>query len=271
MAKHDLFTEEEFIEFKPPVRAVQQLNQYLQSRGLSAAQVKVLDWGCGRGRFVLWLREQGFDAYGVDIDPEPIQNGLPLFEQKGHHHKPLSVITTEGQTIYADGFFDFVMTDNVLEHVSDLGKVVDEISRLTSASGAGYHIFPAQRQFIEGHLFMPFVHWLPKGNIRRAMIQLFVKSDREPKWKEAEGLGVHEKVEVYYKYSTDHIFYRPYSEVKARFEKSGFAITFLSLQNPAVRAHKFLGPLSKNRITKPFINWALLTFKQVEMVAQKKA
>ncbi|EKD88610.1 MAG: ubiquinone/menaquinone biosynthesis methylase-like protein [uncultured bacterium] len=269
MAKHDLLTEEEFSAYKAPARAIQQLNQFAASKGKSAAQVKVLDWGCGRGRFVLKLRELGFDAYGVDIDPEPVNNGLPLFEKKGYHNKPLSVISAEGRTIYEDGFFDFVMTDNVLEHVSDLGKVMNEINRLTSKDGGGYHIFPAQRQFIEGHLFMPFVHWLPEGGLRKAVIRNCVKNGTEPHWTEVEGRGIEEKTRVYYEYSTDHIFYRPFKMISDQFKAVGFKVSFLSLQNPAVQKHKMLGPLARFVVTKPVINWLLLTFKQVELLIKR--
>jgi SAM-dependent methyltransferase len=265
MAKHDELTEEEFAKYKPPSRAIDQLNLYAASRGLSAKQIKVLDWGCGRGRFVLWLLEQGFDAYGVDIDPEPIDNGLVLFRKKGYHNTPLTLFLPEGRTVYEDGFFDFIMTDNVLEHVSDLDKVVNEIDRLTAATGGGYHIFPAQRQFIEGHLFMPFVHWLPKGSLRKSLIAFFVKRGKEPKWAEVDGLDVRSKVEVYYKYSTDHIFYRPFKSIKSRFEKLGFKVGFLSITHPAVSKHKIFGPLSKSQLTKPLVNWLILTFKQVEL------
>jgi len=269
MAKHDLLTEEEFKNYQPPSRAVKQLTQFIQSKGLAANQVKVLDWGCGRGRFVLWLREQGFDAYGVDIDQEPINNGLPLFEQKGHKQKPLSLISPEGRTNYPDGFFDFIMTDNVLEHVSDLNLVMQEVNRLTSPTGGGYHIFPAQRQPREGHLFMPFVHWLPKGAFRKSIIRLSVRFRKEPHWKEVEGLSVNEKTQVYYDYSTDHIFYRPFQRIKAIFENQGFTITFLTLQNPSIQQHRWLGVLSRNGIFKPLINWLVLTFKQVELSAAR--
>ncbi|UCC21301.1 MAG: methyltransferase domain-containing protein, partial [Promethearchaeota archaeon] len=37
--------------------------------------MKILDFGCGRGLFVLWLKEHGYNAYGIDIDPIPIKNG----------------------------------------------------------------------------------------------------------------------------------------------------------------------------------------------------
>lgn len=271
MAKHDLLTEEEFAAYKAPVKAVQQLNQFAASKGKSAGQVRVLDWGCGRGRFVLWLRELGFDAYGVDIDPEPINNGLPLFEKKGHHNSPLSVISADGRTIYEDGFFDFIMTDNVLEHVSDLGKVMAEIGRLTSADGGGYHIFPAQRQFIEGHLFMPLVHWLPEGGLRKAVIRTCVKMGKEPHWSEVEGLALEEKTQVYYDYSKNHIFYRPYKSIRNHFNNLGFKVVFLSLQNPAVQKHKILGPLARISVTKPVINGLVLSFKQVELLIERKA
>lgn len=270
MAKHDLLTEEEFAAYKAPTRAVQQLNQFLASTGKTASQIKVLDWGCGRGRFVLWLRELGFDAYGVDIDPEPINNGLPLFEKKGHLNRPLSLISTEGRTVYEDGFFDFIMTDNVLEHVSDLKKVMAEIARLTSADGGGYHIFPAQRQFIEGHLFMPFVHWLHEGGLRKSVIRSFVKMGKEPHWQEVEGCSLEEKTQVYYDYSTNHIFYRPFKEIRDQFKRLGFKVKFLSLQNPAVQKNKILGPLARISITKPVVNWLVLTFKQVELLIERR-
>ncbi len=269
MAKHILLTEEEFAAYKAPIKAIQQLNLFLASQGKTAGQVRVLDWGCGRGRFVLWLRELGFDAYGVDIDPEPINNGLPLFEKKGHHNKPLSLISVEGRTIYEDGYFDFIMTDNVFEHVSNLNRVMTEIDRLTSKNGGGYHVFPAQRQFKEGHLFMPFVHWLPEGKLRKSLIRSCIKMGKEPHWPEVEDLDFEAKTQVYYDYSTDHIFYRPFKNVRDQFIQQGFKVIFLTLQNPSIQRHKILGPLARLSLTKPMINWLVLTFKQVELLIKR--
>jgi len=270
MAKHDLLTEEEFTAYKVHNNTVQQLNIFTASKGKSAGQVRVLDWGCGRGRFVLWLREHGFDAYGVDIDPEPINNGLPLFEAKGYHNRPLSVISVEGRTEYEDGFFDFIVTNNVLEHVSDLGRVMTEIDRLTVKDGGGYHIFPAQRQPVEGHLFMPFVHWLPAGGLRKAVIRSCVRTGREPHWAEVEGLSFDDKTQVYFAYSINHIFYRPFKVIRDQFTQLGFKVTFISLQNPAVQKHRLLGPLARISMMKPVINWLILTFKQVELRIERR-
>ncbi len=270
MAKHDLLTEEEFAAYKVHSGTIQQLKKFAASKGKTPGQVRVLDWGCGRGRFVLWLREQGYDAFGVDIDPEPVNNGLPLFEKKGYRNKPLSVISVDGRTEYEDGFFDFIVTNNVLEHVSDLGKVLTEISRLTSNEGGGYHIFPAQRQPVEGHLFMPFVHWLPAGGLRKAVIRSCVRMGREPHWAEVEGCGLEEKTQVYFAYSVNHIFYRPYKKIVDQFNQLGFRVTSLSLQNPTVQKHRLLGPIARFPVTRPVIKWLILTFKQVELLTEHR-
>jgi 2-polyprenyl-3-methyl-5-hydroxy-6-metoxy-1,4-benzoquinol methylase len=137
MAKHDRLTEEEFSNYKPPARAVNQLYQYILPRGLSVKQVKALDCGCWCGRFKLWLREQGFDAHGVDIDPKPIDNGLVLFNKKGYQDTALTFFSPEGRTVYADGTFYFFMTDNRLDHIREIDKVMAEIDQLTSEKGRG--------------------------------------------------------------------------------------------------------------------------------------
>jgi len=47
-------------------------------------------------------------------------------------------------------------------------------------------------------------------------------------------------------------------------------VTFLSLQNPAVQKHRLLGPLARTSALSPVINWLILTFKQVELLVERK-
>jgi hypothetical protein len=84
-----------------------------------------------------------------------------------------------------------------------------------------------------------------------------------------EGRGIEEKTRVYYDYSTDHIFYRPFKQIKNQFNKNGLKVSFLSLQNTAVQKHKLLGPLARISLTKSVINWLVLTFKQVELLTKR--
>ncbi|MFQ5595461.1 MAG: class I SAM-dependent methyltransferase, partial [Anaerolineae bacterium] len=72
----------------------------------------VLDIGCGRGEFVVLLREHGIDARGVDIDAEMVAHchakGLPV-----EHADALSYLSA-----LEDGSLDGVFMAQVVEHLT---------------------------------------------------------------------------------------------------------------------------------------------------------
>ena len=53
----------EEMNYRPNPFVVEKLKVFQDERGGNA--LRVLDWGCGRGRTVLWLLEQGYDAVTV--------------------------------------------------------------------------------------------------------------------------------------------------------------------------------------------------------------
>jgi 2-polyprenyl-3-methyl-5-hydroxy-6-metoxy-1,4-benzoquinol methylase len=81
--KHDPLTEAEVEVYSLRRRVLAMLDECARHFGISCLDLRVLDWGCGCGTTVAKLVEMGFDAYGVDIDPEPIKNGYPLFLAHG--------------------------------------------------------------------------------------------------------------------------------------------------------------------------------------------
>jgi 2-polyprenyl-3-methyl-5-hydroxy-6-metoxy-1,4-benzoquinol methylase len=77
--KHDRLTEKDVSQYVLPNRVLVVLDECARQFGVAHSELRVLDWRCGRGMLVAKLLEVGFDAYGVDIDPGPIENGRPLF------------------------------------------------------------------------------------------------------------------------------------------------------------------------------------------------
>ncbi len=270
MSKHDVLMEEEFAAFVPNQNITRNMDEFAQNSGRPRGELKVLDWGCGRGRHVLWLREQGYQAYGVELDPLPIQNGLALIQAKGYPGDCLALLNEQGRSPFPDGFFDYIFSGNVLEHVADLERVCAEMARLTRTGGGGYHVFPAQRQPVEGHLFMPFVHWIPPGWLRKTIIRTCVRLGREPSWVEVRGASVDTKTEFYYKYTLNNIFYRKYSAVKRAFEERGLAVTFTTLDHPKIKRHPLLSRLLKSTLFRRMLSHVLLTFKLVELQVEKR-
>lgn len=270
MSKHDVLTEEEFTTFVPNQNITRNMEEFTRKSGRSPGEVKVLDWGCGRGRHVLWLRQQGYQAFGVDVDPMPIEHGLALITSKGYPSDCLALLDNQGRSPFPDGFFDYVFSGNVLEHVADIQSVCAEMARITRKGGGGYHVFPSQRQPIEGHLFMPFVHWLSPGLLRKFIIRVCVTLGLEPRWVEVREASVSTKTEFYYQYSINNIFYRPYSTVRRAFEEHGLSVTFTTLDHPKIRKHPVISRLLKNKLFERLLNHVLLTFKLVELQVEKR-
>jgi SAM-dependent methyltransferase len=124
---------------------------------------------------VFWLLDRGYHACGVDIDSTCIENGRSLARARGlEAERVLTVLDERGRAPYPDGSFDFTCSYQVFEHVEDMDRVARELARITAPGGGGAHIYRASHTLVEGHLMMPFVHWLPKNRLRLWLIRLWV-------------------------------------------------------------------------------------------------
>jgi 2-polyprenyl-3-methyl-5-hydroxy-6-metoxy-1,4-benzoquinol methylase len=179
LSKHKILTKDQLDIFIPNENIIKCINSYCARNGIKKDKVKVLDWGCGKGLEVLWLNLNGYNVVGVDIDKEPIQNGLSLAEELGIKKDSLQVIQGDNKAPYSDDYFDIVYSNQCFEHVRDIDSVASEISRITKPGGEGFHELPAFLNPYEGHLYMPFVHWLPKNKIRYLVILFYVMKKKE--------------------------------------------------------------------------------------------
>jgi SAM-dependent methyltransferase len=86
---------------------------------------------------------------------------------------PLLKGTTANQVVadgcrlpFADGAFDFVCSNSVIEHVSDHDAFAQEIARV----GRKFYVQTPNKWFpIEPHLITPLIHWLPLAWRRRLL------------------------------------------------------------------------------------------------------
>jgi SAM-dependent methyltransferase len=231
MSNNELLTESELAQYRPHPAMLAGIERTRSRLGMSRDAFRILDWGCGRGKLVLWLREQGYNAVGVDIDPASFVRGADVFRTRRHaHEKCLFPLAPDGRAPFPDASFDFITSWQVLEHVADLTGAARELRRLTRDGGGGFHIYPPHLRLVEGHLFMPFVHWLPKNGLRRAVIGLYVSCGVEPHWWPREQMPLSRKIHVYYRYSVDETFYRSPRLVRSCFEESGFEAAFTDVE-----------------------------------------
>src|SRR3990172_6776091 len=264
MSWGDVLTEEEYGRLRLNHEIMRYLEFAAKALGRKPGEVKVLDWGCGRGNYVCYLRDLGYDAYGVDIDANVVERGRSFIASRGYDfERIISVMAPNGTTRYPSGFFEFVFSYQVLEHVKDLEKVVTELARITAPRGTALHIYPARWHITEAHLSMPFVHWLPKNMVRKWLIAAYVFTGIEPKWKSLDGFSRVERVNAYYRFSGEATHYRSYSNVVSMFSAHGFLGRSVVLDHPAVKKLPVPG------IFRPVLEKLILHFKSVELLVER--
>lgn len=241
MSKHDQLTEEEMSQhvFNPETLRVIEIHR--KKLNLEKKDMRLLDWGCGRGRDVACLREKGYSAFGIDPDSVPINNGKELFVSRGiDHGAVLGLLDSDNRTPFQDEYFHFIFSEQVFEHINDLEIVSSEMARITAPGGGGHHAYPAHRCFKEGHLFMPVIHWLPKNILMKYLIRIFLFLGIDPGWKELNDKNAGEKADTYYKYMCNRTYYRHWNKISKIFTEKGFAVKFITLDNPNINTLKKL-------------------------------
>lgn len=227
--KHDVLTEAEMRAFRMDERFLGQLREHADRTGRRPSALRVLDWGCGRGRSVAALLAEGYDAVGIDVDPEPLANGRDLLRARGHDPDArLRLWDPRAPVPLPDASCDAILSDQMWEHVGPLDRVAAEMARLLRPDGFGLHLFPAWRRVVEPHLLMPLVHWLPKGRLRRWWIRGCVAYGVEPRpvWPELRGADPEERARTYHAYSVERTHYRPPRALRRALLRHGLSARF---------------------------------------------
>lgn len=246
------------------------LVRHRERTGLEPRELRVLDYGCGRGEYTAWLRSQGYAAYGVEIDEQVLANGRPYFRDLGlDAEQVLAKLGQDGTLPFPDGFFHFVCSEQVLEHVRDLDTVARELARVSAPGAAGLHCFPARWRPIEVHLYMPLAHWLPAGPARRLWIRTCVAIGIEPHWSRLRHLGAAARAREYYRYSVERTHYRSCRRIRSIFEREGFRVRFVTIDNVEITRRPALSKLLRIQPLRGLASWLLLRFKLVELATER--
>lgn len=102
--------------------------------------LRVLDIGCGDAGVLIALAEAGADAYGIEPFEPSVRRGRVRAEEYG---VKIDLRAGVAETLpFEDASFDLVLLDNVLEHVQDRERTLDEIVRVLRPGGILYLVTP---------------------------------------------------------------------------------------------------------------------------------
>jgi 2-polyprenyl-3-methyl-5-hydroxy-6-metoxy-1,4-benzoquinol methylase len=104
---------------------------YFLSLGLNPSG-RLLDIGCGDGKFVLLANQCGYDAYGFDFNEKAIETAIKTYGLSVR----VKCTNFDDYMSYAEGnSFDCVTMFSVVEHVEDPVKVVREAMKFLRQGG----------------------------------------------------------------------------------------------------------------------------------------
>lgn len=119
-----------------------------------APRARVLDLGCGAGGLVQSMLERNIQAFGCDLD---FKSEAHVKTDDLYKRDILRLIELEPYKLpFPDNYFDFVISDQVMEHAMNTREFMGELSRVMKADGECLHFLPSRYRIIEGHVFVPF-------------------------------------------------------------------------------------------------------------------
>jgi len=98
--------------------------------GHLGAGERVLDVGCGEGRFAAELARIGARPVGIDVAAEPLRRA-----RERHPELDLRQMPAEGAWPLKDASFDAVWAGEVIEHVADTAGWLSELRRVLRSGG----------------------------------------------------------------------------------------------------------------------------------------
>lgn len=94
------------------------------------ADTRLLDLGCGDGRLApLWQSITGAETHGLELSPDAVQTAQQMFPSI--NYKQGDAVNTG----YKNSCFDIVVCQEVLEHIEEQEKLVNECGRIIKNGG----------------------------------------------------------------------------------------------------------------------------------------
>jgi SAM-dependent methyltransferase len=138
--------------------------------GLAAVSGRrILDYGCGEGQTVALARTRGLDMWGADTFAGFFAGWADSLTPGSRDYVRR---IENGRADYPDNHFDLVISNQVLEHVSNPEAIISDIHRVVKPGGTFIAAFPVIETWYEGHVGLYFGHRFRPGAARHVYFDL---------------------------------------------------------------------------------------------------
>lgn len=211
--------------------------------------LSILDYGCGAGDLLKLLRENKFNAFGCDIFLNPELDNAKKMNSKF-------------EIPYATNKFDYIVSNQVIEHVHNIDIMIREFSRVLKKNGKALLIFPTFETFIEWHLKVPIIHWFNKFHLIQKLLLNFFSFFKSESIKELSMTRADWVNDRFY-FLQNYTKYRTRLNIVKKFSDNGFKIS--SIEQEFFYKKYYIKPIFKlflNRYTFPYILGSVFLIKK---------
>lgn len=146
------------------------------------SNIKILDIGCGSGRLIHTLYKnlkkdfpsQSFEIYGMDVvdsgfihdSSTPKGYILDAIQDLGsdfpeiNWSERIKLISSKDAWPYKENFFDFIVSNQVFEHINNKKFTFSSIDKFLKNNGHSFHLAQVKECLWEFHIQKPFAHWI---------------------------------------------------------------------------------------------------------------
>ncbi len=137
----------------------------------------ILDIGCGNARDIAPILRAGARVIGVDLSEGMIEQATLELAAAGQHGATLQVGDAT-RLEFADGMFDKIVCSEVIEHIPDAEKAIDEMRRVLKPDGVlvlstpnrgswyGFDRYVLWTRVLRRAWNHPFDHWRTGSELR---------------------------------------------------------------------------------------------------------
>jgi len=178
---------------------------------------EILDFGCGAGRSVQILRDAEYSAWGCDIKIKAMKaakGGKEIKTDSMVEAGQLRLIEDDPYRLpFDDDSFDFIFSEQVLEHVQNYREMTLELLRITKPGGGCLHFFPSRYQLMERHIKVPLAAVFSSYNWLLLWAMLGVRN-----WSQKE-LSAQETARWNYEFLRDRTNYLSKRQIRRHFSE----------------------------------------------------
>jgi len=146
--------------------AQKRFDRFLYWTDFGKGKQKVLDFGCGCGWLLNYLSQHFVNNqyFGIDTFKDDIKYANSKIKENNIiflHYDSIDRLP------FKDNFFDFIISNEVLEHVEDPEFYVSELSRVMKNNSYGFFSTPNNIFPFEFHYNLPLINLLPSSMFNR--------------------------------------------------------------------------------------------------------